>query len=226
MTMQEHKQNQHALVRYYEFHSKIYDATRWSFLFGRAALLRHIATLAQPAHILEVGCGTGSNLVQLCQFFPQAHITGIDLSGAMLARARQNLGEQAQHVHLLERTYDRPLKLAPSLDLILFSYALTMFNPGWEQAIDAAYHDLRPGGLIAVVDFHDTPSIIYRHWMARNHVRMIGHLLPRLTARFQPRLASVCPAYTGLWTYLLFIGEKTTNTDSKLDNSNIKYRTD
>jgi S-adenosylmethionine-diacylgycerolhomoserine-N-methlytransferase len=29
--------------RYYRFHAKIYDATRWSFLFGREALIRQVA---------------------------------------------------------------------------------------------------------------------------------------------------------------------------------------
>ncbi len=215
--MQEQRQNHHALVRYYKFHSQIYDATRWSFLFGRKAILHHVATIAQPTRILEVGCGTGSNLVQICKLFPQAHITGLDLSQAMLARAQWNLREQNPRVQLIERAYDRPLKITPSFDLILFSYALTMFNPGWEQAIEAAYRDLQPGGLIAVVDFHDTPFTWYRHWMARNHVRMTGHLLPRLASRFRHRLVSLSPAYTGWWTYLLFIGEKTNRTDAKID---------
>ncbi|MCX6050654.1 MAG: methyltransferase domain-containing protein [Chloroflexi bacterium] len=208
--MQEKRQNQNTLVQYYAFHSKIYDATRWSFLFGRTTIVRQVAMRMQPTRILEVGCGTGNNLVQLCKLFPDAYITGLDLSNAMLARARQHLGEQTQHVQLLERAYDRPLKITPSFDLILFSYALTMFNPGWEQAIDAAYRDLRPGGLIAVVDFHDTPVTLYRQWMERNHVRMTGHLLPYLTAHFQPQQTDIRPAYAGLWTYLLFIGKKKT----------------
>ena len=28
-----------ALTRYYRWHAPLYDATRWSFLFGRAALI-------------------------------------------------------------------------------------------------------------------------------------------------------------------------------------------
>jgi S-adenosylmethionine-diacylgycerolhomoserine-N-methlytransferase len=44
-----------ALARYYRFHARIYDATRWSFLFRRTAL----SAPAAPAHILEVA-GTGT----------------------------------------------------------------------------------------------------------------------------------------------------------------------
>jgi hypothetical protein len=38
----------------------------------------------------------------------------------------------------------------------VFSYCLSMIDPGWQQALDAALCDLQPGGLLAVVDFHDT----------------------------------------------------------------------
>ena len=41
-----------AIERYYRLHSRIYDATRWSFLFGRAAILREVAKVASPRRIL------------------------------------------------------------------------------------------------------------------------------------------------------------------------------
>lgn len=60
------------LSRYYRWHARLYDATRWSFLFGRAALIRSIAGFrAPPRHILEIGCGTGSNLLRLARQFPR-----------------------------------------------------------------------------------------------------------------------------------------------------------
>jgi S-adenosylmethionine-diacylgycerolhomoserine-N-methlytransferase len=86
-----------------------------------------------------------------------------------------------------------------------------MFNPGWEKAIECAHMDLRPGGIIAVVDFHDTPFPQFRRWMRFNHVRMNGHLLPTLMTGFKRRLTEIRRAYSGWWTYLLFIGEKKEN---------------
>ena len=59
-----------ALTRYYRWHAPLYDATRWSFLFGRAALIRGIALHRRPRRILEVGCGTGANLLRLSRWFP------------------------------------------------------------------------------------------------------------------------------------------------------------
>jgi S-adenosylmethionine-diacylgycerolhomoserine-N-methlytransferase len=171
-------------------------------------IIERIKTQATPMRMLEVGCGTGKNLVALRRAFPQASLTGLDLSRDMLSLARRNLGVDAARVHLVQRTYDYPLQPNQPFDLVLFSYALSMFNPGWEQAIECAHADLQPGGLIAVVDFHDTPLLLFRYWMQQNHVRMTGHLLPKLATTFRRRSVETHPAYGGCWTYLLFLGER------------------
>lgn len=196
-----------ALKRYYQFHSRIYDLTRWSFLFGREELLRRTSRILRPNRILEVGCGTGRNLVSLRRRFPQAHLTGVDLSGPMLAIATGKVRDD--RTTLLRRAYAVPVHGGGApFDLVLGSYALSMFNPGWEQAIDAAREDLTEGGCIAVVDFSDTVHGWFRRWMAVNHVRMEDHLWPELRARFVPLIDERLPAYGGLWNYRLFIGRK------------------
>jgi ubiquinone/menaquinone biosynthesis C-methylase UbiE len=114
-----------ALERYYQFHSRIYDATRWSFLFGREEILRRAARVTQPRRILEVGCGTGRNLVSLRRRFPQAEITGVDLSEPMLAIAASKVRDE--RTTLLRRCYSAPVhESGAGFDLVLFSYALSM----------------------------------------------------------------------------------------------------
>ena len=200
--------NAAALADYYRWHARLYDATRWSFLFGRSALIRAITGRCQPASILEIGCGTGSNLLRLRRRFPDAAITGLDLSTDMLVQARRKLAQRASAVTLLQQRYDRPLSAEPAFDLIVFSYCLSMIDPGWQQALDAALGDLQPGGLLAVVDFHDTRFSGCRRWMGFNHVRMDGHLLPYLTAHCQPIEQQVKAAYGNAWRYFSFIGCK------------------
>jgi S-adenosylmethionine-diacylgycerolhomoserine-N-methlytransferase len=198
-----------ALSRYYRRHARLYDATRWSFLFGRSALIRSLALLpTPPRNILEIGCGTGSNLLRLARQFPEAAVTGLDLSTDMLARARRKLEKGQLPVTLLQQRYDRPLYPEPIFDLIVFSYCLSMIDPGWERAVDSALRDLRPGGRLAVVDFHDTRFAGFRRWMGVNHVRMDGHLLPRLNARCPPVAQTLRSAYGGGWRYFRFIGQK------------------
>jgi S-adenosylmethionine-diacylgycerolhomoserine-N-methlytransferase len=196
-----------ALERYYQFHSRIYDATRWSFLFGREEILRRVACLASPQRILEVGCGTGRNLAGLRNRFKAAHITGVDLSEQMLSIAAQKVRDD--QITLLRRSYSAPVHAGHTgFDLVLFSYALSMFNPGWEQAIDAAWDDLDEGGLIAVVDFSHSRFSWFRRWMGVNHVRMESHLWPYLSRRFTPLLDERFSAYGGVWSYGIFIGRK------------------
>ena len=75
---------------YYRLHAQIYDATRWSFLFGRKTLIRRVAAMTQPATILEIGCGTGKNLLTLAKTFPQARLFGLDISESMLRIASKH----------------------------------------------------------------------------------------------------------------------------------------
>ncbi|MBN8418248.1 MAG: class I SAM-dependent methyltransferase [Verrucomicrobia bacterium] len=196
-----------ALERYYQFHSHIYDATRWSFLFGRESVLMRAACVSKPQRILEVGCGTGRNLAGLRRRFPEAEITGVDLSEQMLAIAAKKVKDDK--TTLLRRSYSEPVHQdGKSFDLVLFSYALSMFNPGWEQAINAAWEDLAEGGCIAVVDFSDSYFSWFRNWMGVNHVRMEGHLWPYLGQKFAPLLDERFAAYGGVWNYGIFIGRK------------------
>jgi S-adenosylmethionine-diacylgycerolhomoserine-N-methlytransferase len=196
------------LESYYRLHSRIYDATRWSFLFGRTAILQEAARVARPKRILEVGCGTGKNLVNLCRLFPEATVIGVDLSETMLAVARRKTAALGPRVRLLHGAYGPAFQDDRPCDLILFSYALSMFNPGFAEAIATAQRDLAPGGCIAVVDFHDTRLPLFERWMGVNHVRMNGQLQPLLAAQFQAFTDRVQTAYGGVWRYLLFVGRK------------------
>ncbi len=196
------------MQRYYRWHARIYDATRWAFLFGRRRLLRLLPE--EPnLRLVEVGCGTGFNLRRLARQHSNWQLVGIDVSQHMLERAFRALKAHSRRVFLIEKNYGKGhFRLKEPADVVLFSYSLTMFNPGFEGAIEQAYDDLRPGGRIAVVDFHDTPFGWFRNWMGLNHVRMEGHLLPVLKQHFDTSTCQIRPAFGGLWRYLLFVGTK------------------
>jgi S-adenosylmethionine-diacylgycerolhomoserine-N-methlytransferase len=105
-----------AIARYYQVHAKIYDLTRWTFLWGREALMRRLAASLTPAYILEVGCGTGKHLLDLGRLFPRAHLCGVDLSASMLTQAKKKLAALADRVTLEQAAYDRPAILkTPSI---------------------------------------------------------------------------------------------------------------
>ena len=195
---------------YYKWHARIYDWTRWTFLWGRRAILRHLELPNDAAPtLLEVGCGTGFNLRHAAAKFPNLRLIGVDVSADMLAQARKHTRSNSQRIQLVQKPYGAPgFRPATAPDAILFSYALTMFNPGWEDAIRCAYEDLQPGGRLLLVDFHDSPLGWFKRWMGFNHVRMDSHLLPELNRYFKPEVAEVRSAYFGWWKYLVYAGVK------------------
>jgi S-adenosylmethionine-diacylgycerolhomoserine-N-methlytransferase len=101
---------------------------------------------------VDIGAGTGFNLECIdLKFFNEIYL--VDLSSALLeiARKRQeNFSDKKIHlVHQDIKDFD----LKQKVDLITFSYSLTMI-PDWFLVIDKAIKLLKPGGILAVADFH------------------------------------------------------------------------
>ena len=196
---------------YYKFHAKIYDASRWSFLFGRKKILKLIPFPNDSAiKIIEVGCGTGINLQKLAIQFPKAQLIGFDVSEDMINQSKKKLEIFGERVKLVNAPYGVDLKAnSENAECILFSYCLTMVNPQYADLIERARIDLKQNGIIAVVDFYDSNSGLYKKWMVTNHVRMEQHLSPVLLRNFITEQSFTKKAYFGLWRYFLFIGKKT-----------------
>ncbi len=198
------------IEKYYQFQSKIYDSTRWSFLFGRKEIIKQIPIEQDaPFHLAEVGCGTGFNMEQVLKRFPKVTYTGIDVSPDMVNMARRKGEKYPQQVTVLQEPYQAGKEFfATPPQVILFSYSLTMINPQWSGLIDKAYEDLPEGGIIAVTDFHNSRLGFFKKHMQGHHVRMDGHLVPYLGDKFDPILSEVRSAYGVGWEYMLFVGRK------------------
>ena len=215
---------------YYRFHAKIYDITRWTFLFGRHWLIDWLPfERSERFTLLEVGCGTGFNLKYLTQCFPKSQLIGMDASADMLHIAQTKWADTPNKPILTNKLYkqgalnfggaesksprgfgENPKYTEGGVQprVILFSYCLTMVNPAWDTLILQAKEDLAENGLIAVVDFHNSPSRLFKKWMSKNHVRMDGHIIPFLQDNFETVKYEVRRAYFGLWYYSLYIGKK------------------
>ena len=143
----------------YRHQRHIYDLTRKFYLFGRDQLL---ATLPAPpgSTVLEMGCGTGRNLVKLARQAPEARLYGVDVSRVMLdtaaqSLARAGLGGRVGLAQAGGQGFDPQAEFGfERFDTIYFSYVLSMI-PGWQPVVERALDQLKPGGTLAVVDFGD-----------------------------------------------------------------------
>lgn len=143
--------------RFYRFQRHAYDATRPLILPGRGAMVRGLSP-PPGGTILEVGCGTASNLVRAGTLHRDARLHGVDVSRLMLETARRSVARHRLEARTQLRegdaaTFD-PLETfgVARFDRILFSYTLSMMPP-WREALDHAAGMLAPGGGMHVVDF-------------------------------------------------------------------------
>ena len=75
-----------AMDRMYRRQRHVYDLTRKFYLLGRDRLIDGLNARASDA-ILEIGCGTGRNLVAIANRYPANRLYGLDVSAEMLVSA-------------------------------------------------------------------------------------------------------------------------------------------
>ena len=161
--------------RMYRRQRYIYDGTRRYYLLGRDQLIAGLRPAAGES-VLEIGCGTGRNLILAARRYPDARFFGLDVSTEMLTSAisaisRGDLRNRIRVAHGDASAFDsRRLFGAPSFDHVMISYSLSMI-PEWRRVLDAAVSRLNAGGSLHVVDFGNQerlPAIVgmmLRRWL-------------------------------------------------------------
>ena len=161
----------------YAMQRHFYDLTRKPYLLGRDRVIRELNV---PPHgcVLEIGCGTGRNLVQIAEAYPSSRCFGVDVSAKMLQTARAKIERAGlqRRVRVAEgdATAFDPAGLfgVPKFDRIVISYALSMIGD-WEDVLLSVPELLSPTGALFVVDFGDQSGLppwfrrILLAWLAR-----------------------------------------------------------
>lgn len=159
--------------RIYGAQRHIYDLTRKYYLFGRDALIDEL-DLRRGDTVLEIGCGTGRNLIRAARAWPQGRFYGLDISEAMLTTARARIASAGLSDRITLAQGDAARFDAPSLfglarfDRVVFSYTLSMIPP-WRDALAQGLAVTAPAGRMAVVDFdtqHGWPALWRRPFLA------------------------------------------------------------
>lgn len=157
-----------------------YDVTRRYYLLGRDRLIEDLAP-PRGGSVLEVGCGTGRNLILAREAHPQAHYYGFDISSEMLEQARLSarragLGGDLTFAQGDAADFDPAAAFGvPQFDRVFMSYTISMI-PVWEDAIAHAATLVAPGGRLHIVDFGQQERLprVFRaglhRWLAAFHV--------------------------------------------------------
>jgi S-adenosylmethionine-diacylgycerolhomoserine-N-methlytransferase len=198
--------------RVYRRQRYFYDLTRKYYLFGRDRLIREL-DVKPGARIVEIGCGTARNLVQIARRYPDTRLFGLDASHEMLKTADETVrGAELDDRVTLAHGYAENISPAmfgetEPFDACIFSYSLSMI-PDWQQALNAAAGTLAANGSIHVVDFGDLEGLpqplrlLLLRWLKMFHVAPRVELLHGLEGNHAPSL-EILP---GRYAFLLKTG--------------------
>jgi demethylmenaquinone methyltransferase/2-methoxy-6-polyprenyl-1,4-benzoquinol methylase len=102
--------------------------------------------------VLEIGCGTGRNLVHLVEAVGESgSVIGVDASPGMLAEAHKLVEQHGwSNVRLFEADAAR-LSVKTELDGVLFSLSYSVLSDR-RSALEAAWRQVQAGGRLVVMD--------------------------------------------------------------------------
>lgn len=191
----------------------IYDLTRRYYLLGRDRL---IAQLNPPINgtVLEIGCGTGRNLITALHHKGQAQYFGMDISTEMLetasaSAARAGVADRIRFAQGDAACFDPQSAFGvETFDRVFMSYTISMI-PVWKDAIADAMRHVKPGGSLHLVDFGQQEALpgwfrgLLFKWLDLFHVSPRPDMYDALAAEAEKAGASLRfqPLYRGYAWY-------------------------
>ena len=150
-----------------------YDAFTRLFSYGmdkawKDDLVRAVVAAAPQARVVrDLACGTGDLALSLAEALPLAEVEGVDVAAGMIARARA-------HARIRYRVGDASHlpDADASVDVISAGYGLRNFPDHRAALVDYA-RALRPGGVLAILDF-TRPAFAPWRWVLLSYLWLAG----------------------------------------------------
>ncbi len=149
--------------------AKLYDTFIGPLTSGLRALGMKMLPPREGMAVLDVGCGTGTNL----ELYQKAgcKVSGIDQSPSMLQVARYRLGESADLYMGDASNMPYPDK---EFDLIIMSTVLHEMPRAVRSAvINEAKRTIKEDGRILLIDFHPGPIRPLKGWLYKSIITFI-----------------------------------------------------
>ena len=157
--------HEHSVQNHVLRNPRVYDCNAWGLtLSGERKFRRRTLDLAQLHSgdtVLDVGCGTGTLLIEAAKRVgPSGSTYGIDRSTEMVAHARRKAAAQGVTAHFVEGSADRLAFSDASFDVV-FCTLMLHHLPALMQAVSICEmrRVLRPGGRIVIVDMQQVRPI-------------------------------------------------------------------
>ena len=113
-----------------------------------------------PSNILDLGCGVGMSTLWLQEIYPQAQVTGIDLSPYFLSVAQHRVRERDHNIKWLHAAAESTGLPDNSFDLVS---ACLMFHElpttAARAIVEEARRLLRPGGYLSIMDMNPQSEV-------------------------------------------------------------------
>lgn len=165
------------------------------------------AGVADGEHVLEVAVGTGLSFRPLLRANPHGWTEGVDLTPAMLRRARRRAARVPTDRYRLRLgdAYDLPFE-DDTFDVVLNSYMFDLLpEPDFERVLREFYRVLRPGGRLVLVNMTDGDRPYHRlwEWIYRLHPALLGGCRGVRAAPYLPRtgFVRVRRRFVSQWTF-------------------------
>jgi SAM-dependent methyltransferase len=147
-----------------------YAETHPSRIAAVARLSRWTAPPVATAHILELGCGRGGNLLPMAAGLPQAKLVGIDASAGQVDVARRIAGEAGLENVTFTRARFGAMEIEAGAYDYVICHGVLSWIPATERAglLERIARALRRGG-VACVSFNVLPGwydrLAARDWL-------------------------------------------------------------
>lgn len=155
----------------------------------------------EPQMVLDVACGTGDVSFKLHDLYPDAQITGIDLSAGMLKVAKDKLSSRPSdfksQISFMEGDcLDLPFS-DNTFDMVTVAYGVRNFER-LEEGYREMLRVLKPGGVVCVIELSEPSNgfikSLYKLY-ARHVIPIVGKLVskdPRAYS-YLPESIAACP---------------------------------
>ncbi|MCK5274251.1 MAG: class I SAM-dependent methyltransferase [Alphaproteobacteria bacterium] len=145
--------------------ARLYDLLDLPFERGRYAPIRPVMFAGLSGRLLDAGVGTGRNMA----FYPpNAQVTGVDLSPAMLSRAGARREQLGVEVELLERDICDTRLPEGHFDAAVATFLFCVLDDSLQlPALKELSRIVRPGGEIRILEYQ---------YSARPWKRFVMHL--------------------------------------------------